>query len=126
MNTLSSAAVVAEIQELLTGTVISYSRRGEPVTTEIAEGDWDEFSEVLRTEETLSFPGLGIVWQIERYGGSGQGSEYWVVFGIQFADGKERTFKLDGWYSSYDGGSYDPPILEVFPKRIMVTEWVSK
>ena len=58
------------------------------------------------------------------YGGEGQGDEYWVVFSVE-KDSEKTFFRLDGWYSSYDGSSFDDTHNFVVVKKVPVEsyEW---
>ena len=50
---------------------------------------------------------LGLTFEFEdRYGGEGQGDEYWSVY--KFSDGDEVVYvKFDGWYASYNGSEFN-------------------
>jgi hypothetical protein len=43
----------------------------------------------------------------EQHGGEGEGDEYWLVFRVENSDGSEQFFRVDGYYASYDGTSWD-------------------
>lgn len=47
-----------------------------------------------------------ILTEEKRFGGEGQGDNYWIVFSAE-KDGIKKFFKLDGWYSSYEGSCID-------------------
>ncbi len=64
---------------------------------------------------------------VERHGGrEGAGSDHWIVFSAD--DGNEiRTFKMDGWYASYEGSYIDPDTLhEVEEVKAVKSEWRAK
>lgn len=50
---------------------------------------------------------LGLTFEFEdRYGGEGQGDEYWSVY--KFSRGDEVVYvKFDGWYASYNGSEFN-------------------
>jgi hypothetical protein len=50
---------------------------------------------------------LGLTFEFEdRYGGEGQGDEYWSVY--KFSLGEEVVYvKFDGWYASYNGSEFN-------------------
>lgn len=63
---------------------------------------------------------------IERYGGyEGGGEEHWIVFKVS-KDGTEKFYKIDGYYSSYDGAYLDGTPYEVVPAEKVITVWESK
>lgn len=43
---------------------------------------------------------------VDQYDGEGRGDTYWVVFSSD-QNGREKFYKVDGWYSSYEGRSFD-------------------
>lgn len=64
---------------------------------------------------------LGTLKEIDSYGGEGRGEEYWKVFSLTQGT-TTRTFKLDGYYSSYSEGGYDE-FYEVTPELKTITVW---
>lgn len=64
---------------------------------------------------------IGLVKEVDSYGGEGQGEQYWMIISVVQGD-VIRTFKLDGWYASYDGGYYDE-FYEVIPELKTITVW---
>jgi hypothetical protein len=58
------------------------------------------------------------------YGGEDMGSEYWVVFSAT-KDGQTRYFKLEGWYASYEGSTFDDYFAfnEVEKAQKMIDYW---
>lgn len=57
----------------------------------------------------------------DNYGGEGKGDEYWIVFTV--SDGETiRSVKMEGYYSSHDGGYYDE-WHETFPELQTITVW---
>jgi hypothetical protein len=64
---------------------------------------------------------LGTLKEIDSYGGEGRGEEYWKVFSLTQGE-IVRTFKLDGYYSSYTEGGYDE-FYEVTPELKTITVW---
>lgn len=64
---------------------------------------------------------LGLLKEIDDYGGEGKGDEYWKVYSL--TQGRvTRTFKLDGYWQSYSGGEYDE-FYEVTPEPKTITVW---
>lgn len=57
----------------------------------------------------------------DRYGGEGQGEEYWSVYLFKTSD---ETFfvKFDGYYASYNGADFNDWFF-VEPKQVMVTKY---
>ncbi len=86
---------------------------------------YSDFLDLLESsrEYGVDIPGIGTAFYESRYGGEGQGDQYWFVFRLVTADEYARYFKVDGYYASHDGGYYDE-MFEVFPKKVEVTEWV--
>lgn len=60
---------------------------------------------------------------VDFYGGVGQGDSLWVVFSV--TDGTNtRYFRVDGFYASYVGTSWEgAEIQEVQPQERVVTVW---
>lgn len=62
----------------------------------------------------------------EQHGGEGQGDEYWIVFNA-VSDGQEQYFRIDGWYSSYNGSEFeDDDLFEVAPVERTYISWEAK
>ena len=86
----------------------------------------DSYEQVFKSlisedEAEYDIPGIGKVEYAESYGGEGQGDEYWLVIKV----GKQ-FFRVNGWYSSYEGGELDGTLEEVMPKQVVRTEYFSK
>lgn len=119
-----------EIEGMLTNLPVTYQTRdyigppfrySEPYEkTEVLE-DWREWEELQG--EAVVVDGLGIVTVVETFGGEGMGDQYYMVFKLEDCSG-ERFFKLDGWYASWDGGTYDR-MFEVKPVEKTVTFYES-
>lgn len=64
---------------------------------------------------------------VESFGGEGKGDTLWTVFSLE-RDGEKKYFKLDGWYASYEGGTYDDyyDFYEVEQVEKMVKVWEIK
>lgn len=61
-------------------------------------------------DNIISFDSLGInIEFIDGYGGEGQGDKYWGVARLKDTHGNQLIFKVEGWYSSYDGSECDDP-----------------
>lgn len=71
-------------------------------------------------------PGVGVLIPVEDFGGEGQGDSLWYVFKVIFPDGVQKLLRMDGYYSSYQGGEYDGNLVEVkaVDKTITVYEKV--
>jgi len=91
---------------------------------------WDDFNESLSTKaETESqykytTPNLasGPAYKVDEFGGEGHGDDLWVVFQVG-----DQFFKVQGYYSSWDGGRYDDPTpFEVEPVQVTVTKYHRK
>lgn len=69
--------------------------------------NWDEFSwgarEALDTE-------LGVVRVVDQEGGEGQGDHAHIVFLVKDTG---QYFRIDGFYSSYEGTDWDGELREV-------------
>lgn len=95
------------------------------------EGGWGDLTEAIyvwrsRKDEpapSVTIPGIGVVTQVEQFGGEGQGDDYWIVVRIVSEDGSERFFKRCGWYASYNGGYYEGPTLAVKPAEKTIIVW---
>lgn len=75
---------------------------------------WEEINE-------LDVPNFGKVEFEDSFGGEGQGDDYWVVVKLD-----DRYFRVDGYYSSWDGGELDGELEEVVPKEVKKIEWETK
>lgn len=65
---------------------------------------------------------LGQLKHVLTEGGEGQGEQYYGVFSLG-----NQLFRLDGYYSSWDGISWDDADLyEVEAKQVTVTHYVKK
>lgn len=95
--------------------------------------EFDEFLDSLgygyRTNEELKeligkdyVPFIGLVEVVDSYGGEGQGDEYWKVFRF-----KDRYFRVNAYYSSWDGVNFDmADIEEVFPEEVTTIVYKTK
>jgi len=71
--------------------------------------------------EVEDVPGLGAVEVIDNVGGEGQGDHVHLVFKVTSPKGGVRHFKIDGYYSSYEGTDWDGVLYEVEPREKTVT-----
>lgn len=95
---------------------------------------WDETFEELSDnpewqsdlQKDLALNGVTLA-NVDSYGGEGKGEEYWVVFSATRGD-EVTHFKLDGWYASYDGRSFDDTygFYEVEQIPVQVMKWKKK
>lgn len=44
---------------------------------------------------------------VEQVGGEGEGENYYLVFEVRNPDGTVQFFRVDGYYASYEGTSWD-------------------
>lgn len=58
-------------------------------------------------------------YQVDGYGGEGQGDNYYMVYHFPNAD---IFIKFYGWYASYHGAEYSDMYL-VEPKEVTITEY---
>jgi hypothetical protein len=58
---------------------------------------------------------------VAKGGPTGLDYEKWLVVRVTDMDGTERFFKKIGYYSSYEGTSWDGSFHEVFPQQKTVT-----
>lgn len=63
--------------------------------------------------------------KIDRYGGEGQGDEYWVVSRVQDKRTGESFFiKFDGYYSSWEGSDFSNNDWSIVkPQEVKVIQW---
>ena len=71
----------------------------------------------------VAIPGIGQAVAVDRFGGEGEGDDYWFVFKVTEPNGNERIFKRNGWYASYDGGYYEGPTEEVVEGEKVIRVW---
>lgn len=66
-----------------------------------------------------------IIRSEDHYGGEGRGDEYWDVFSVE-NNGEKTYFRLNGWYASYEGATFDDPFdfEKVKKVPVQVFEWV--
>ncbi len=95
---------------------------------------WDETFEELSDnperqgdlQKDLASKGV-VLANVDSYGGEGKGDTYWVVFSATRGD-EVTHFKLDGWYASYSGRSFDDTLdfEEVEQVPVQVMKWRKK
>jgi hypothetical protein len=106
-----------------------YNTNDEGETADYFDEAWEDFNESLVTKKNAdergwTTPALasGPAYKVAEYGGEGQGDDLWVVFQVG-----DQFFKVEGYYSSWDGGRYDDPTpYEVEPVQVTVTEYRAK
>jgi hypothetical protein len=61
----------------------------------------------------------------EEYGGEGNGDEFWLVVKLWFTEAPNHPeyYRMDGYYSSYEGGELDGEWFEVIPVPVQKIEW---
>jgi hypothetical protein len=64
-------------------------------------------------------PGIdGVIETVETRGGEGQGDQYVVVLKLTTTDDEVQYFRIDGYYSSYDGVDFSyADLYEVRPRE---------
>lgn len=96
--------------------------------TETANGEetyfgeaWGEFREEIEwisKDQTVSLPS-GEATFVDSFGGEGKGEEYWIIFKVG-----DELFKVDGYYSSWDGVSWEnSEVYKVKPVEVIVIEY---
>lgn len=124
---MTDKLTLTQIDSLLTdndsasGPVMAKNWRNEDVDIrEELSWDWWKYE---GDEDPIYIPGLGNASRIAEYGGEGKGDEYWVVVKVTgMEDGTgDRYFRMDGYYASYSGGTFDGEMTEVTPKERLVT-----
>ncbi len=84
------------------------------------EGDESEFYYCV--EDKAELPSLGVVATgVDNYGGEGQGDELWVVFKVG-----DQLFEKDGYWQSWEGGTWDGDLFEVEPYEVTITKFRAK
>jgi hypothetical protein len=59
---------------------------------------------------------------IKQKGGEGEGEKYYIIFSVG-----DATFKVDGYYSSWEGANWDSAeVIEVEPVEVLVTKYKVK
>lgn len=86
---------------------------------ESGDAGWDGWYTV---GEVRSVP-VEYVKLVEKEGGMYDGSHCRRVFEVGFSDGDVRYFKISGYYSSYDGTSWDGDFHEVTPVTQTVIQY---
>lgn len=74
-----------------------------------------------KPNKTIEVSGFGIIELVEHFGGEGQGDDYWTVFKIG-----DRHFRKTGWYSSWEGASWDGAFEEVYPEEYTAVRWITE
>lgn len=111
------------------GTEIKPLPRVENPTLEQIREAIADFNEVAREKDYEAFeyevsnslnflPGIGEVKFIEDFGGEGQGDHAHVVFEIA-----GKTYKIDGYYNSWEGTEWNEEAYEVEPVQVTKTEY---
>ena len=76
----------------------------------LQESDWNP----KHTEkDTVTLPNIGVATLVEGdFGTEGGGDSAWVVFSIN-----NELFQINGYYSSYDGTTWDGPYVEAVKSK---------
>jgi hypothetical protein len=64
---------------------------------------------------TVELPGIGVLTQVESYGGEGKGDDYYLIFKVVTRTPNTKTtrvFKRNGWHASHDGSYLEGPTVE--------------
>jgi len=107
-----------EVKEIVVGFLIANGIPEDRAET----FDGDEMTEYFGSEQT-PYKGYTIK-TTDEYGGEGLGDEYWYIFTLTSEDKKETHIKVEGWYDSWNGTSweeYDFNIVESYIEP--VTRW---
>lgn len=66
-----------------------------------------------------------VITREEQYGGEGMGDDWWVIFSV-LKDGEKSCFRIDGWYTSYEGVDFSDSrnLIPVTKKQVLVDRWV--
>lgn len=110
----------ADLQRAILSSVYTYVpwRATEPVEAQI--DGWSDFHHEEVTE--LDVEGFGHLQVIDTTGGEGQGDHAHIVFKLTEDDFTVRYYKVDGYYSSYDGVDWDgSDLYEVTPRERTIT-----
>ena len=81
------------------------------------------YEHTLKSTEWLNSLGIGPIEEIDSYGGEGKGETWWVVL---FVPNHNVYIKVDGYYTSYDGTSFDSweeNCSQVEPKEVTITQY---
>lgn len=78
---------------------------------------WDWLEEATWNDHEVE-TSVGNIKRVESVGGEGQGDHQHLVIQT-IATG--QYFRVDGWYTSYDGGEYDGDLYEVQKVERLVT-----
>lgn len=98
--------------------------------TEYMDEAWEDFYYALANKEymakhpnaTTATLASGPAYEVEDFGGEGQGDTRYVVFSVG-----DQFFRVDGYYASWDGTTWESPNpYEVEPVQVMVTEYHRK
>lgn len=91
------------------------------------EDNWTELA--YSTTIHHDVPGVGTLRLVEQVGGEGEGDHYHLVFEVildqvDFKSNVPVFFKIDGFYSSYDGVDFDEAELyRAEPRNKVVVEY---
>lgn len=93
--------------------------------------DEDDRDEVERSPDELAYSleneQLPLTFkQVDNYGGEGKGEDRWVVHEVTNSEGESVHIKHDGYYTSYEGSTFDDGILGfdmVEPYQVSVTKY---
>lgn len=81
------------------------------------EEPWGEIS----YDEKPFFINDSTVSVAEDFGGEGMGDVMYLVLMVKNPDGTIQYFRKDGYYVSYDGGTWDGDFREVKPQQKTIT-----
>lgn len=85
---------------------------------------WHAFRLDLLRHEVVQLPGVGYASFVEQPDSAYSDGPTYFIFGVQTPAGEpKRHFKKAGYDDSYDGISFDAPLVEVASVPITKTQW---
>ena len=69
----------------------------------------------------LNLPEIGESKEVQQKGGEGEGEEW---YSVRYFKDHDIFIRIDGWYQSYEGTTFENDYYEVFPKQVTITEYL--